>query len=58
MARQPSNPERGTLSISKDDPGRPPLPAGDAVAWAVLTERSWLAGTSYPLELALHMERA
>ncbi len=31
-----------------DDPDRPPLPAGDPVAWDPLVAGTWLAGTKWP----------
>ncbi len=30
------------------DPDRPPLPAGDPLAWDLLVRGTWLAGTSWP----------
>lgn len=32
-----------------EDPARDPLAAGHPLAWLVLTEGTWLAGTRYPV---------
>ena len=33
---------------ASDDPARDSLPAGHPLAWGVLTQGTWLAGTRYP----------
>jgi hypothetical protein len=36
----------------REDPTREPLPTGDPLAWGVLTQGTWLAGTRYPAPLS------
>ena len=39
-------------SAVREDPAREPLPAGHPLAWRVLTEGTWLAGTRYPVPVS------
>ncbi len=41
-------PAAAAAAPAGEDPGRAPLPAGDPRAWALLTEGTVLAGTSWP----------
>ena len=41
-------PEPAPGQNGRDDPAREPLPAGHQLAWGVLTQGTWLAGSRYP----------
>lgn len=41
-------PAAGSARAAREDPSRPPLPAGHPRAWALLTEGTVLAGTFWP----------